>query len=177
MRAVRKVVLVDAAVITLAIALVLALALVPPTAAFAEPTTTIVGLTNAGQQINGQKVVVKGEAVGDILNAEDGYKWLMLQDGGASISVRVTNADAQKITHLGRYNQVGTTVEVSGVFALDCNQHDGLTDLHAETLKVLDPGHELESQLNIHEIEIGALLVVVGLCLIVLHWRLRERTR
>jgi hypothetical protein len=30
---------------------------------------------------------------------------------------------------------------------------------------------------DVRKFEIGALLVVVGLCLLVLHWRLRERTR
>jgi hypothetical protein len=29
----------------------------------------------------------------------------------------------------------------------------------------------------VRELEIGGLLVLIGLCLLVLHWRLRERTR
>jgi hypothetical protein len=145
--------------------------------ALAEPNTTIVGLTNAGQQLDGQDVTFQGEVVGDILNAEKGYKWLMLQDGGATISVLVAEHEVAKVTHLGRYGQVGTKLEISGEFQVDCSDHDGLTDVHANRVTVIDEGSKLESGFVARELQIGGLLVIVGLCLLVLHWRLRERTR
>jgi hypothetical protein len=150
---------------------------VSPTAAFAEPDTTIAGLTNAGQQLNGQKVTIQGEAVGDILAAESGYKWLTLRDGGASISVLVDEDDAAKVTRLGRYGQTGTRLEVTGVFEADCPEHDGLTDVHATKVVIIDEGSESASRLNVTELQVGGLLIIIGLCLLVLHRRLRERTR
>jgi hypothetical protein len=145
--------------------------------ALAEPDTTIVGLTNAGRQLEGQDVTFQGEVVGDILNAEKGYKWLMLQDGGATISVLVAEHEVAKVAHLGRYGQVGTRLEITGEFQVDCPDHDGLTDVHANRVVVIDEGFETESSFTARELEIGALLILVGLCLLVLHWRLRERTR
>jgi hypothetical protein len=155
----------------------LLLALQPPLAAYAEPDTTITGLVNAGQQLNGQEVTIRGEVIGDILVAESGYKWLMLRDGGATISVLVEEDEVAKVTHLGRYGQIGTQLEVTGVFEADCPEHDGLTDVHATKVVVIDEGSEVTSSFSVVELEIGALLVVVGLCLLVLHRRLRERTR
>ncbi|MDR0349926.1 MAG: hypothetical protein LBH64_00030 [Coriobacteriales bacterium] len=155
----------------------LALLMVQPRVALAEPNTTIVGLTNAGQQLEGQSVTFQGEVVGDILNAEEGYKWLMLQDGGASISVLVAEHEISKVTRLGRYGQIGTRLEVSGRFRTDCPDHDGLTDVHATKLVVIDEGSVSESRFVARELEVGALLIIVGLCLLVVHWRLRERTR
>jgi hypothetical protein len=155
----------------------LALLTVQPHPALAEPDTTIVGLTNAGQQLDGQNVTFQGEVVGDILNAERGYRWLMLQDGGATISVLVAEQEVAKVTHLGRYGQVGTRLEITGTFRVDCPDHDGLTDVHANRVVVIDEGYETESGFVVRELEIGGLLVLVGLCLLVLHWRLRERTR
>jgi hypothetical protein len=151
--------------------------LATPVAASAEPNTTIVGLVNAGQQLDGQEVAIQGEAVGDILAAEKGFRWLMLQDGGATISVLVSEADAAKVTRLGRYGQVGTRLEVTGTFHVDCADHDGLTDVHASAVKIIDEGVDVASRLDARKLEIGALLIVVGLCLLALHWRLRERTR
>lgn len=148
-----------------------------PVSAFAASNTTIAGLTNAGQQLAGQNVTFKGEVVGDIVNASKDSKWLLLQEGTASISVLVSSADAERITHLGRYNQTGTLIEVRGRFETDCTAHDGLTDVHAETIRILDEGGVRESSFNLRELQIGALLVLIGGFLIILHWRLRERTR
>jgi hypothetical protein len=161
----------------LVILTMLALFMVPPHVALAQPNTTIVGLTNAGQQLNGQEVTFQGEAVGDILNAQKGYKWLMLQDGGATISVLITEYDATKVKVLGRYGQVGTRLEVTGEFWVDCPDHDGLSDVHAKRVVVIEEGSVSEPAFVVRELEIGGLLVVVGLCLLALHWRLRERTR
>jgi hypothetical protein len=132
---------------------------------------------DAGQRFDGQEVTIEGEVVGDILAADGGHKWLMLQNGGATISVLVDEDEVFKITHLGRYNQVGTRIEVSGVFYVDCPEHDGLTDVHATRVVVLDEGFEIESSFDVRQLEFGGVLVVVGLCLLLLHWRLRERTR
>lgn len=156
---------------------ILLLPLSLPTVALAEPDTTIIGLTNAGQQIDGMEVTFTGEVVGDILNASGDSKWLLVQDGSASISVVVDTADAEKITHLGRYDQTGTRIEVQGVFTANCTEHDGLTDVHATKITVLDEGSARESVFNTRELQVGALLIVIGVCLYILHWRLRERTR
>ncbi len=145
--------------------------------AYGEPNTTIVGLTNAGKQVDGQNVCIQGEVVGDIVNDENGYKWITLSDGGASISVLIPERDVSKIKHLGRYNAKGTRIEVAGLFQIDCEEHDGLTDVHANTVTVVQDGYEVASVLDMREIQIGALLIIVGGCLIFIHWRLKERTR
>jgi hypothetical protein len=161
----------------------------PPSAALAQSsvnvsisastnaTATIAQLTDAGQLHDGSVVTITGEAVGDILKADDGHRWLLLQDGNATISVYVDEADAAKVTRLGRYGQVGTRLEVSGIFEADCARHDGLTDVHAATVKVIDEGHDVPSSFNVRALQIGGLLVVVGIGLLLLQWRLRERTR
>jgi hypothetical protein len=176
-RAARRAARVRTAARAALVLLVLLLTLMSPSVASAKPDTTIVGLTNAGRQLDGQQVIIQGEVVGDILIAENGYRWLMLQDGGASISVHIAESELAKITHLGRYNQVGTRLEVLGEFHLDCAEHDGLTDVHAITVSVVSEGFEVASDFDVRKLQVGGLLVFISLCLLVLHWRLRERTR
>jgi hypothetical protein len=148
-----------------------------PTAALAKPDTTILGLSNAGSQLDGQKVTFEGEVVGDKISADSGHTWLTVEDGGASISVYVTDEEAERVTHLGRYDQRGTRLEITGMFELDCPDHDGLTDVHATRVVVLDAGETRSSVFDLTELKIGGGLVVFGCCLLLLHWRLRERTR
>ena len=148
-----------------------------PLSAFAEPDTTIRELNETTQR-QPKQITVKGEAVGDILNAQQqGYKWILLLDDESSISVFITDEDAQKVTWLGRYDQKGTILEISGEFHVDCDDHDGLTDIHATSVRVLEEGYRIQSNFNGYKIGIGALLIVAGGALSILHWRLRERTR
>ena len=164
-------------VLLVLVALVTVLLVAIPTSAFAEENTTIRELNETTQR-QSKQVTVKGEAVGDILNAQQqGYKWLLLLDDESSISVFLTDEDAQKITWLGRYDQKGTILEISGEFHVDCDDHDGLTDIHATSVKVIEEGYKLESHFDGYKIGIGALLIVAGAALSILHWRLRERTR
>jgi hypothetical protein len=164
-------------IVSITAIVLLLLSLVFSVPAFAEPNTTIVGLTNAGQQIDGQTVTFEGEAIGDILNAGGETKWLLLQDGNASISVLISASDVERITYLGRYDQTGALIEVQGRFTENCDDHDGLTDVHATKITILDEGSMRETAFDIRELQIGALLIIIGACLYVLHWRLRERTR
>jgi hypothetical protein len=153
----------------------------PPPAArpasLPEPTSTITELVNAGASFDGQEVIFTGEAIGDIINAGEGYRWLTLEDDGASISVYVSAEDAASVSHLGRHNQLGTTLLVRGIFELDCEKHDGLVDVHASEVIVLDPGADIQSTFNLRELQVGGLLIVIAAGLFVVHWRLRERSR
>lgn len=142
-----------------------------------DTNTSIAALSSAGTLMDGQKVDFTGEAVGDIVNGEKGYKWLTLYDGGSSVSVYVSDEDALKVSNLGRYGQKGTSLEISGVFNLACDIHEGLSDVHASRVKVLEAGESQPSQLNVRQLQIGLLLVGIGALLLLLHWRLRERTR
>jgi len=145
--------------------------------ALADPTTTVYQLINNPGNDNKQDVIVQGEVVGDILNADSGHKWLLLDEDDSTISVYVTNQDAQKITSLGAYGQIGTQVEIEGVFNEDCSDHDGLTDIHAAKVTVLDQGQTVPSLFDSNKLKIGIILLLAGGLLIVVHWRLRERTR
>jgi hypothetical protein len=140
-------------------------------------TTTIASLSSAGTLLDGQKVDFVGEVVGDVIDGGSDNKWLTLYDAGASISVFVSDSDAQQVTNLGRYGRQGTKLEIRGVYRLACEEHQGLSDVHALTVKVFDEGGPVPSSLNIRQLQVGLLLVGIGLLLLLLHWRLRERTR
>lgn len=140
-------------------------------------TITIVGLSNAGSYLDGATVDFTGEAVGDIIDGDVGFVWLTLYDQGASIPVQVAESDAVLIEYLGRYQVKGTTLRITGTFHLACDDHDGLSDVHATTVSVVDPGERLTQELDYTQLHFGLALVSVGALFLIAYWYLKERQR
>lgn len=145
--------------------------------------TEISALSNADTYYDGQTVQVVGEAVGDIINAEiDGsYRWVNLssEEQGVvySIAVHMTDNAAQRIDTLGGYDTVGTTLQVRGTFHLVCPDHDGVTDIHADVVSVVDPGTQHPDEFSWQGFIPGAVAVAIGFVLMFVFYRLRERQR
>lgn len=145
--------------------------------------TEISALSNADTYYDGQTVQVVGEAVGDIINAEvDGsYRWVNLssEEQGVvySIAVHMTDSAAQRIDTLGGYGTVGTTLQVRGTFHLVCPDHDGVTDIHADVVSVVDPGTQHPDEFSWQGFIPGAVAVAIGFILMFVFYRLRERQR
>ncbi len=107
------------------------------------------------EEYDGEVVVFRGEAVGDVLWRGD-YAWIMVNDdhyslnalheagelrgGNSGIGVWMPVAEAEKIGRLGRHGSVGDYLEVKGVFHADCGEHGGDFDIHADSIRVLAPG-------------------------------------
>ncbi|MGQ9475170.1 MAG: hypothetical protein ACUVT4_03465 [Actinomycetota bacterium] len=110
------------------------------------------------EKYNGREVVFRGEAVGDVMTRGD-HAWLTVNDdpyslkalhdaeelrgGNSGIGVWLPVSEARRVTRLGRHGSVGDYVEVIGVFHADCREHGGDFDIHATSLRVLEPGREL----------------------------------
>jgi hypothetical protein len=146
-----------------------------PNTAYASADITIIELSNAAEHLDHQTVVFDCEVVGDIIGSGDGKYWITANDGTASISVFITADSRNTIVSLGNYQQQGTLLEVTGEFNLACDQHDGLSDVHAYSTRVLDPGSSTEHPANFAMLGAGGLLIVAGVGLIALYSILRQR--
>ena len=188
--------------LAVAAAFVLALATAPAPSAFAdevEPAENLVNpqqlpdssfiydtlisdLAQADSYLDGQTVQVTGEVVGDSIRAEfdRGYRWITVQanDGSYSqIAVFMTDESAERIDTFGAYGKVGTTLQVRGTFNLACSQHEGLSDLHANHVTVVEKGHADKPDFDFMGFVPGLVLVAIGLVSVVVFYRLRERLR
>lgn len=145
--------------------------------------TSIAELAAADPYMNNQTVQVVGEAIGDILAAVDGpnYAWVMLQEkvdnDYPQISVLMTRTQSDLIDNLGRYGVQGTKLQVRGQFHLSCPQHDGLTDLHAESVTVVARGSVTSEAFDVQQFLPGLLLFVVAGVLLLVFRRLQEGQR
>ena len=142
--------------------------------------SSISNLANADSYYDKQTVQVTGEVVGDKINAENGMLWITLadqSDPNSSISVLMTNEAASNINTFGRYGATGSILQVRGQFNLTCSEHEGASDLHAQSVVVVKKGSVHPDTLSVESFGPGVLLVVVGLALMVVFRQLRERLR
>jgi len=132
----------------------------PALAAGKAEEVSTADLLNEWEKYDGQEVIFKGEAVGDVMRRGD-YAWITVNDdfysrearleagelrgGNSGMGIWLPIEEADKIKKLGRYGTVGDFVEVRGVFSANCLEHGGDFDIHASTLKVIDPGRDLDA--------------------------------
>lgn len=144
--------------------------------------TLISDLAEADSYYNGQTVQVTGEAVGDNLAVlfDEGHRWITLQASDASfaqVTVYMTADAASAIDTFGAYGKTGSTVQVRGVFNLACNEHEGLSDIHAEYVNVVKRGSVHPDEFVPAHFAPGLMLALVAGILVFVYYRLRERRR
>ena len=144
--------------------------------------TSISALQEADAYLNDQTVQVTGEVVGDRLNAEfdPGYCWIVLQsneDNYAEIPVFMTLEFSEPIDTYGSYGRKGTTLQIRGIFHLACPEHEGLTDLHADTVNVVEKGSITKQRFSLRAFAPGMGLVLLGLLMLLVFRHMREGQR
>ena len=103
--------------------------------------TRVAVLISANLPLDGNEVRFTGEAVGDVVSAEDGYKWVnVMGTVNNVIGVRMTDEQAEAILNVGSYHQTGTRLQITGSYQVACPLHQGELDVHAEKIEVLDNG-------------------------------------
>ena len=142
--------------------------------------TSIYDLQNSDTYYEGQTVQITGEAVGDIIDAEGEYgrKWITVNslpdDQAASVQVILSDEQAELIDMLGRYEKTGSTVSVTGKFHLVCKQHQGLSDIHATSLVVLQQGSSHHKNFELGPFIPALAMVLAGLAFFWLYRHRRE---
>ncbi len=141
----------------------------------------IADLAGADSYYDGQYVQIRGEAVGEAISqvgSRDSV-WVTLLDTAtnSSVSVVMSRADADKIDTFGAYGKTGSRVCVKGMYNLACSEHEGESDIHAESVTVEERGFVDPDTFDATAFLPGVALVIAGLLLMVVFWYVRERSR
>lgn len=144
---------------------------------------SIVDLASADSYYDNQVVQVLGEVVGDrIYETGDMERcWITLDaantDVDATIAVYMTSESAQMIDTYGKYGTRGTMLQVRGTFHLACSEHQGISDMHADYVSVVQPGVAIGDTLTFESFLPGIIVLVLAGALIAAYSRLREKER
>ena len=144
--------------------------------------TSISALQGADSYLNDQTVQVTGEVIGDRIRAEfdPGYSWIVLQGSDrvhSEIPVFMDTESTEIIDTYGAYGRKGTTLQVRGTFHLICPEHEGLTDLHADTVTFVEKGSVTEQPFDIGAFLPGLMLVAIGFIMLIVFNQMREGQR
>ena len=150
--------------------------------------TSIEALATADVFYDNTTVVVTGEVVGDRRSAGIGSdsSWITLyslkkgaaeQYNPSSIEMCVSNSLADTIDTYGRYGVRGTYVQVSGTYHLACADHDGLSDMHADSLSIVRKGAQQSSPFDVTMFLPGVIAVLAGLLVMFAHKRITDKAR
>ena len=143
--------------------------------------TSIQDLSTADAYYDNHTVQVTGEAIGDAIYAtfDQEFSWITLSTEGdnATLAVFMSNEAAARVDTFGRYQTRGTILQVRGIYHLACPEHEGVSDLHADVVTVVNPGEHFEVPFDMQKFMPGLVTVAIGLVITVLFYIIRERQR
>jgi len=123
-----------------------------------------VELINKARDYDGKTVVYQGEVIGDVM-ARGEYAWININDGRNAIGIWIRKDLAKSIIYTGAYKTRGDQVEVIGIFQRSCAVHGGDLDLHAESMRRIKDGNNLEEKLSSRRMALAFILGAIVLLL------------
>lgn len=139
--------------------------------------TRIAVLASVNRALDKTEVRFTGEAVGEIIDADDGHKWVNVCDnGGNSIGVYMTDEQAEHVVNCGDYKTTGTVLDITGAYYIACDAHQGALDVHASQVSLVDAGGETTHEVDVGRLVAGVVLCAVALALVIVFVVLRARS-
>ena len=143
--------------------------------------TSIGAISEQSNLYDNRTVQVEGEVIGDLINAQPGYYWIQLSsrddNDAATISVFISKDQTAQIDRFGRYGVTGTTLQVRGIYHQACDEHEGLSDIHAANSAVVAVGIDHPDEIHLEDFLPGLVTVAIGVILLFVFRFARERLR
>lgn len=131
--------------------------------------TSIDDLSGASASIlDEQTVQVQGEVIGDArkVDFDSEHFWITLQaeenNKFSTITVFCTKNTTDLIDTFGSYGRRGTTLQIRGTFHISCSEHDGLSDIHAESSSIKAYGNVVNPPLKLESLAFGFTMLIFG---------------
>jgi hypothetical protein len=121
-------------------------------------------LIKNAKEHDGKLVTYSGEAIGDLMMRGE-FAWVNISDGENALGVWMSVSLAKEIKFTGNYKTQGDNLEITGIFNRSCLAHGGDLDIHAQKLRKISLGKEINRSLqpdkkNLIFILFGALFVI-----------------
>jgi len=128
----------------------------------AESVIDINELIENEKELDGQKVTIQGEAIGESMNRGD-YSWINMNDGTNAIGIWLKRSEAAKVVHYGNYDNIGDTVKITGIFYRACKEHGGEADLHSSSLEIIEKGYQVKETITSAKVITAIVLIILAL--------------
>ncbi len=150
--------------------------------------TSIETLASADVFYDNATVVVTGEVVGDRRRGLVGTNssWITLYSlptntaehyAPVSVEVYVSDSLTEIIDSYGAYNTKGTYAQINGTFHLACSEHEGISDIHADSLSIVEKGEQYAQAPQWWAFVPGVIAVLAGALVVLANRVLVNRSR
>jgi len=133
-------------------------------------TTDINELIENAKEIDGSKITIQGEAIGERMTRGE-YSWININDGTNAIGIWLKNIDADQVTCYGNYKYIGDTIQITGTFYRACAEHGGEADFHVDSIQVIKTGYEVKEQIPAGKIIISISMMMVAALLLLFYMK------
>ncbi len=124
-------------------------------------------LINRAKEYDNKEVRYEGEVIGDIMMRGQ-HAWINLNDGINAIGIWADKAILKDVIYTGNFRFKGDIIGVAGIFHRSCLEHGGDLDIHANSVRKINPGGNIAKGLNFDKLKIVIILASVLLLLLLL---------
>lgn len=135
---------------------------------------TLNDLVEKGKALDGRKIIVEGEAIGEVI-CRDYYSWININDTTNAMGIYMTKDDSLKVENYGGYNTRGDVLKVVGTFNRACKEHGGDMDIHAQSVDVIKEGSVKKYNIPKEKIFLAILMPILTLIIGYLLYRRNSR--
>jgi len=147
-----------------------------PAPASAAEEVSVPEVLELGAELAGEEVTVEGELVGDYGVRDDGSMWTQLNGdayahrpiregnlpvgANVGIALRMPVEQTEALDPPGGYRHRGPIVRVTGVWKYHDSRRPGESYLEVRSLTITEPGRQLDEEVDLTPVVVGALLMV-----------------
>lgn len=139
----------------------------------AVPVVSVQELMEEAEKYDGKQIIYKGEVIGDIMVRGE-YAWINVRDESGAIGVFCPKELVAAISYPGSYKFCGDMISVKGVFHRSCPRHGGDTDIHAETITIIQKGKAILHPLEPGKVKTSIILSAAAFALLIVHLVVRR---
>ena len=145
--------------------------------------TSIQDLIESPVLYDNQTVQVEGEVIGDRRNVtnDPAHYWITLQEQQKSanypeIIIMISETTSSLIDSYGEYGKSGTCLVIKGTFHAACEEHEGLSDIHADSSSLKAKGADRdEYDLSVESFIPAIILLMAAVAVTLLYRHIRKK--
>ena len=133
-------------------------------------------LVDHAKELDGQKVILAGEVIGDVMPRNQNA-WINVQDELGTVSVWIPQDMVSAIKFKGDYSHRGDSVEVVGEFRRADPELGGELCIRAEYLRILSQGNYIVHLLNPAKTRLSLIFLTLAALFMILRLILKRKRK
>ena len=124
-------------------------------------------LIEQAKELDGQKITVQGEAIGECMDRGE-YSWININDGTNAMGIWMDTKEAANISFYGNSENKGDTIKITGIYHRACKEHGGEADIHNITSEIVNVGNPVKETVPFIKISSSISLSIIAFAMVII---------